>query len=346
MKKALFFCGLLVLALALPGWAAMPITTLFNTGVDDSGQFLTSGPDSHYKIVAVGQASYTDASGIPVIQPLNPIYTVALPRIPVVAVNPPTWAWVPNGPTSNWIGPIAGINYGCGDSAGVDDYGKYIYQGVWTYQTTFDLTGLDPKTVHIAGHWGTDDPGWMYLNLANPNVLNPSHLVVSGGGFNTLPSFDISGTNGLFLPGLNTLTFVVWDAGNCVTGLRLDLEYATAERAVRYVPIDIKPGSFPNSVNLGSEGKLPVAILSLPDFDARTVDVSTVTLSNASVVIKNNGSFMAAAEDVNGDGLLDLVVHVPTENLIIDTQGGEAVLKGKTLDGLDIEGADYIKVVP
>ena len=36
------------------------------------------------------------------------------------------------------------------------------------------------------------------------------------------------------------------------------------------VAIDIKPGSYPNSINLKSNGKVPVAILSSPTFDATT----------------------------------------------------------------------------
>ena len=160
MKKTLFLCGLLVFALALPVWAAIPISTLFNTGMNADGQLLPSGPDAHYKIIAVGQAFSTDANGFPVIQPLNPFYTVALPRTPVIVEQPFPYAWVPNGPTSNWIGPTSfGIPYL--DGAGLDDNGYYIDRGIWIYQTTFDLTGLDPQTVHITGIWGTDDPGRM-----------------------------------------------------------------------------------------------------------------------------------------------------------------------------------------
>ena len=248
MKVVSILCSLLLLVGALPVWAA-PITTLFNTGVDDNGQLLPAGPDSHYSIIAVGQAFSTDGGGFPVIQPLDPSYTVALPRIPVVAENPPLWAWVANGPTSNWIGPRAGINYGCGDSAGVDDRDNYIGSGIWIYQTAFDLTGLNPQTVLITGLWGTDDPGWMYLNLPDPTVFDPAHLVVSGGGFSVLPPFEISGANGLFRPGLNTLTFVVWDAGNCVTGLRMDIQSATAEPAQCVQPPASMIGWWPGDGN-------------------------------------------------------------------------------------------------
>lgn len=49
--------------------------------------------------------------------------------------------------------------------------------------------------------------------------------------------------------------------------------------------IDIKPGTYPNAINLGSNGAIPVAILSSADFDAATVNVATVTLASAPVKI-------------------------------------------------------------
>src|ERR1044071_1180859 len=45
------------------------------------------------------------------------------------------------------------------------------------------------------------------------------------------------------------------------------------------VAIDIQPGIFPNTVNLGSGGKVAVAIFGGPDSDATTIDPATVTLA-------------------------------------------------------------------
>ena len=118
------------------------------------------------------------------------------------------------------------------------------------------------------------------------------------------------------------------------------------QRARVLVTIDIKPGSDPNSINLGSKGAIPVAILSSPDFDATTVDPSTVNLADATVKVKGKGTVMAAAEDVNGDGLMDLVVHVETEVLVLTEGDTEAILVGSTFDGTQIEGVDLIQVVP
>ncbi|BDG03125.1 CARDB domain-containing protein [Anaeromyxobacter oryzae] len=112
------------------------------------------------------------------------------------------------------------------------------------------------------------------------------------------------------------------------------------------VGIDIKPGSFPNSINLGSGGNVPVAILSSADFDATTVDPLSVTLESSPVVLRGNGTPSASVQDVNGDGLLDLVVHVETSTLKLTSQSTEAVLQGRTLAGVAIAGTDSVNIVP
>lgn len=108
------------------------------------------------------------------------------------------------------------------------------------------------------------------------------------------------------------------------------------------VTIDIKPGSFPNSINLGNRGTVPIAIFSTATFDATNVDPLTVTLAGASVKLKGKGTPMAAFEDVNGDGLNDIVVHVSTSTLELTVPDTEAILKGMTLDGTPINGTDSV----
>jgi hypothetical protein len=117
-------------------------------------------------------------------------------------------------------------------------------------------------------------------------------------------------------------------------------------RGVRTVAIDIKPGSFPNTVNLGSNGVLPVAILSDPDFDASGVDPITVSLASAQVRLKGNGTAVSQVEDVNDDQMLDLVVMVTTEALVLAASDTSATLEGTTYDGLTVRGVDSIRIVP
>jgi hypothetical protein len=113
-------------------------------------------------------------------------------------------------------------------------------------------------------------------------------------------------------------------------------------------PIDIKPGSYPNSINPGARGTVPVAILGTPDFDAATVDAATVKLEGAPVKMKKKNEPMASLEDVNNDGYLDMVVHIDTEKLELETEATVATLEGKTIGETpdDIKGIDTVKVVP
>lgn len=112
--------------------------------------------------------------------------------------------------------------------------------------------------------------------------------------------------------------------------------------------IDIKPGSYPNAINLGSHGVIPVAILSSACLDATTVNPDTVELAGAGVAVRGKADkLMARLEDVNRDGLDDLVIQVETENLVPGLfQDGRVVLTGITYDGFPIKGSDEITIVP
>ncbi len=122
--------------------------------------------------------------------------------------------------------------------------------------------------------------------------------------------------------------------------------FLLAERTPIPVTIDIKPGSFPNTINLGSQGTVPVAIFSTPTFDARTVDPTTVTLASAPIKLTGKGKPIASFQDVNGDGLLDLVVDVETSALQLTSTDTVAVLKGRTFSGQPIKGSDSVRIVP
>ena len=112
------------------------------------------------------------------------------------------------------------------------------------------------------------------------------------------------------------------------------------------VSIDIKPGSFPNSINLGSNGVVPVAILGSATFDASQVDPLTVTMADAKVKLKGKGTPMASLQDVNGDGFLDLVVQVSTSTLVLNANDTEAIVEGATVGGTTFRGKDSLRTVP
>ena len=101
-----------------------------------------------------------------------------------------------------------------------------------------------------------------------------------------------------------------------------------------------------NSITLNSNGVIPVAILSSETFDATTVDPGAVSLGGGAVKrVGKKGKLLAHAEDVNADGLLDLVCQVVTE--FVNVPGDFiVVLEAETFDGNKIRAADTIRVVP
>ena len=119
------------------------------------------------------------------------------------------------------------------------------------------------------------------------------------------------------------------------------------------VVIDIKPGSDDNPINLGSNGVVPVAVLTTSkadgdaqNFDARDIDQATVKLAGASPIVTENSGQRGSFEDVDGDGDLDLLVHLPIPDLDLAEADTEATLEGLTLEGRPILGTDAIVVVP
>ena len=192
-----------------------------------------------------------------------------------------------------------------------DQFGDYYH---WVGATDEECEG--------EWRWVTDEP-FDYTNWlpGEPNnCCPPTHC----GGDDCTPEHYLTG------PGIpdgrwndvpdGTLVFVCeWD--------------------VRTVVIDIKPGSYPNSINLGSQGKVPVAILTTDVFDALTVDPVSVLFAGAEPL-------GWVVEDVDFDGDTDLLFHFKTQELQLDEHSNEAGLAGSTFDGQGIEGIDTVKIVP
>ena len=120
-------------------------------------------------------------------------------------------------------------------------------------------------------------------------------------------------------------------------------EYLLSVEPFIQVEIDIRPGSDVNPINLKSNGVIPVAILGSDTFDVMTVDVTTLEFGpgHASPAHETLHPY----EDVNEDGILDLVAHFRTQGTGITADDTNAYLTGALLDGNFFEGGDVLHIV-
>jgi hypothetical protein len=108
------------------------------------------------------------------------------------------------------------------------------------------------------------------------------------------------------------------------------------------ISIDIKPDGHPNSVNPYSRGVIPVAILGSDTFDVADVDVTTLAFGPGGAPIAHRKGHL---QDVDYDGITDLVAHYRTQDTGIACGDESATLIGETLDGQPLEGSDSITTV-
>jgi hypothetical protein len=186
------------------------------------------------------------------------------------------------------------------------------------------------------------------------SVSDGASVTVYGTGF-AVDNNPVSAGE-LMLPGdMGTLTGTYADGSDINLLIFSDVAILLVDTAAggpESIDIDIKPGSAPNAINLGSNGVIPVAILSSQTLDATSLPAENVFLAGANVAVRGKGNkYLASQEDVNGDGLVDLVIKVETENLDPGTfQDGTAVLRvHETSDqssAVLYEGSDGITIVP
>lgn len=184
IKRIAWVLGALLLAAVVPAQAdSVPV---FSTGVAAGGGLAANATvDAHYTLTSGADSVFNGPEA----------YVANTPGVY------PFTEWMPGTPNAQWIGPRDSVAYPFGTGNNI-------------YTTTFDLTGLNLATVVLTGGWATDNAG---LDI----LLNGVSLGISipNGSHTALNPFTISSG---FLPGINTLQFVVYnDVG--ATGLLVDI---------------------------------------------------------------------------------------------------------------------------
>jgi len=251
-------------------------------------------------------------------------------------------------------GFIDGLSYDEGPTAANGDDSLWLSDDAATVVHHVDLTGAsigsfaappgrcntgiaaDGKYLWLALQSGPDTPPHdiVRVDKSNPTVV--------------LSTFAFSAAN----PGpedieLDLTTFApdhcaLWSNQFGATTLTAwELEDGIKPECAIPTGIDIKPGSFPNSIKLNSNGVIPVAILGSATFDVTDVDYSTVCFAGDCTEAHGTVHF----EDVNGDGFLDAVLHYETQETNIVFGDTQACLTGQLTDGTFFEGCDSVRTL-
>lgn len=109
------------------------------------------------------------------------------------------------------------------------------------------------------------------------------------------------------------------------------------------VQIDIKPGTTPNVINLSKKGTVPVAILSTASFNAPNLVVAT-SLKFGRTGNESSLASCGPPQDVNGDGLPDLVCQFNVQQTGFQPRNTQGVLTGLTTNGTPITGSDSVVI--
>jgi hypothetical protein len=224
-----------------------------------------------------------------------------------------------------------------------------LFSGPWTWDSDlpvkFTITDLyvvtDRFKVYDGGSFVIETPNipdWDVLGFAGPMVsppytVNPDAALADGRFSSALINFA-SGSHSIDIEDIHIPPVSVGG------GPFIDGTVAFKAERLREWPIDIKPGSDPNSINLKSKGVVPVAVLTTDLFDAATVDPDTVQLEGVDAV-------KWTMDDVDGDGDLDLLLHFSTQELavVLDAFSTEATLTGETNGGEAFSGMDSVRIV-
>ena len=187
---------LVLLLLSLPcGAQVLPPPILWSTGFNGNTlQNNTGLADTHYVTIdSIGAATLGWAG-------TAPVYSG-----PVVSTRNDAWTAFNPSVTSQWVGPTNGRSN--------------VAPGNYIYATTFNATGYTINS--ISGVFAADNSGRAYLNgLRAADAIGTASTGFNGSGNGSLGTV----TTG-FLPGVNTVYFVINNAGssNNPTGFRTQL---------------------------------------------------------------------------------------------------------------------------
>lgn len=173
---------------------------------------------------------------------------------------------------------------------------------------------------------GVNDAPWRWTLLDHDStVLARGEAMAAPDAIRVPVTFRRAGTYWL------SLTLVDKDGGGTGGLARLDVLRLP-------VPMAVAPSS-PRAARRG-KGLLTVTLFATPAVDPARIDVATVRLAGLAPAARGSGRPRAALEDVNGDGVPELVLKFDREDVrdALTGSGGPLVLHADLVDGRQVEG--------
>ena len=258
----------------------------------------------------------------------------------------------PNNPISSaqplqFTGEIS-VNAELGNATDGPDYADFY---------TFSATAGDVLTIDIDNGVGGEksvDTKIAIFDGSNYDILDSDDdaHTVDPGSISTLDSrLDnwVVPKTGTYIVGVTNFGSSFADGGT-VSGTPRQGDYTLVisgvTKSVKQVSLEVKPGNrtIP-PVNPKSQGKIPVALLGGPDFNALNIDPKTLTFGSTG----KEHSFVKCnpvGTDVNGDGRVDVICHFDARAAHLDPTDEHAHVHGRTKDGTEFEGTGFLKVMP
>lgn len=169
------------------------------------------------------------------------------------------------------------------------------------------------------------------FGISDDGVITVADL--AGLDFETMPTFD--------------LTIVVSDGQLSTTSLVI-VNVTDVEEEIP-VRIDILPNDDTNSINLKKTRSIKVAIFSSSSFDATQIENDSLRFGATGTEdsLRRKGKHNTPKiryEDIDGDGLLDLIAEFDVQRTGLTVDDTTATLSGTLADGQAIRGNDAVSV--
>ncbi len=215
------------------------------------------------------------------------------------------------------------------------------------------VSDFERGTVKLFDSAGTLlDPAFVTL-LSKPDAMAFDTTGLFGGklyvverGNGQIRSIDpVNGDTEVFATGFNGPYGLAFGPDGClyVSEFSTDTVWKICSSTTILVEIDIKPGSDPNCFNNDGHGVIPVAILGSETFGVSQIIPDSIELAGMTLkTVGKAGKYMYHYEDVDGDGLEDLVVQIQDQDGVFEPGIGEAQITGLLLDGRNFQGTDFI----